>query len=242
MSGSVVIRDPSVLLIGHGSSANANAAAFAHGVRLAASGRYAGAEIGFLKGEPSIATALRQLPEGDVLALPLALSDGHVARVLAPKALKAVDDPRWRVRLLPPAGTASVLPAIVRRRAIAAAEEAGVDPALSALLLIAHGGGAGESRGAAWRIAAELDGTTPFHTVGTAFLEESPSIADAAKRLGAPLVALGLFAERGDHVMRDVARGLERARARAGAPIVDAGPIGVSPGYYDAIEDVLSKI
>lgn len=229
----------SVLLLGHGSADNAHAAAQAHALRLAASGRYAAAEVAFLKGEPSVAAGLARLPAGPVAVVPLALAEGHVTRVLVPKMLAAAADPRRPTTCLNPAGTASVLPRIVGARAVATARQAGLDPSTAALMLIAHGGGTGASRDGAWRMAAALDGATPFHTVGTALLEESPSIAETASRLGNRLVAAGLFAERGDHVQRDIEAELDRLRSATGATILDAGPIGATPAYYEAILEIL---
>jgi len=235
------ISTRSVLLISHGSANNAKAAAWAHAIRLTASGRYAGVEVGFLRGKPTIAEALGALPDGEVLALPLALSDGHVVGNLVPKALSKASDRTHVVRTLPPAGTAALLPQLVAAHAKAAAAKAGLDPTTTGLLLVAHGGGTGESRENAWRMAAALDGATPFHVVATAFLEESPGIVETALRIGGSFAAIGLFAERGDHVMRDVEGALDQARRRLGTTIVDAGPIGASPAYFDAIEEILAN-
>lgn len=230
-----------MLLIGHGSANNAQAAAGAHAVRLEASDRFAGVAVGFLKGKPSVEDALECLPDGRTLVLPLALSDGHVVRVLVPKALAKFRQPKRMLQVLAPAGAASSLPAVVADFAKDAAGRAALDPTGAALLLVAHGGGTGESREAAWRLAAALDGATPFHTVATAFVEESPSIVDTVRRIGPPLVAVGLFAERGDHVLRDISAPLADLRSSFGAPIVDAGPIGASPHYYRAIEEILNS-
>ena len=210
-------------------------------MRLEASGRYGAAEVAFLRGEPTIEASLARLPKGPVAVVPLALSRGHVAGVLIPKALAAAADPLRRTACLEPAGTASVVTRIVGAHALAVARAAKLDPTTAALMLIAHGGGRGESREAAWRIAAALDGTQPFHTVGSAFLEESPSIAETAARLGGALIAVGLFAESGDHVRREVESELDRLRNESGATVIDAGPIGATPAYYDAIVEILER-
>lgn len=104
------------------------------------------------------------------------------------------------------------------------------------LLLVAHGSRVSRaSANGARAMAAHIAHHAPFGRVLTAFVEEPPSIAEAARGLGPRATVLPFFALRAGHVAEDVPRGL----AAAGFRGVLLPALGEHPGAAGVIAAAL---
>ncbi len=104
------------------------------------------------------------------------------------------------------------------------------------LLLVAHGSRVSRASAAGARaMAAQIAHHAPFGRVLTAFVEEPPSIAQAARGLGPLATVLPFFALRAGHVAEDVPRGL----AAVGFRGVLLPALGEHPGAAGVIAAAL---
>lgn len=127
--------------------------------------------------------------------------------------------------ILPPLGADHALPGLAHTAARAAADEAGIDPAKAVLLIAGHGSGRGQAAARATdAFAAALSGRGGFGRVITAFLEQAPFLAEAARGLG-PALCLPFFATAANHVRDDIPAAL--AEAGFDGPVL--APLGLMP-------------
>jgi len=198
-----------LLLVGHGSSRVPDAAGpvLRLAEAVAARGRFAEVAAAFMKQEPPLAGALDAVNAATVVVVPIFAGRGWYTDTLVPRAL-GLDGPVTRrggriVVITPPAGGHPSIPAILARRALAAAD--GLDAARLSLLLIAHGsarGGAGDTPKA---IAAAIARQGRFAEVALGFLEQEPRATDWPSLLsGDQIVALPLLIAQGTHASRDI--------------------------------------
>ncbi|WP_195759884.1 CbiX/SirB N-terminal domain-containing protein [Paracoccus sp. S-4012] len=153
---------------------------------------------------------------------PLFMAEGWFTQSEMPKRLQMAGADGYA--MLRPLGLDPALPAIGLRLAREAAEGAGLDPAVTRLIVVGHGS-AGKSRGSAEATRAfadEIAGTGAFATVECAFIEEPPFLHDLDG--STPAVCLPFFATPAEHTTEDIPEGL----AAAGAPGPIAPPVGVA--------------
>ncbi len=222
-----------LLLCGYGSPEGQDALA-RRAARLAATGRFAETAACSLFGAPSPNSALARLAGDPVLLVPLFMSEG-VTHGLLHERLERLDGGR-EVVLCPTLGSHPGLPRETAAWTRWAIGRRGFCAQDTALLLIGHGTGRDPaSRRALVRIAGAIEAGGGFREVGTAFLEERPSIAEAVRPLAAEhVVALGCFAEPGRHARRDVPEQL----ARCGRETLYLGPLGAADFVDGLIVDL----
>jgi sirohydrochlorin cobaltochelatase len=229
-----LLRDFALLLAAHGErrdgAGNESVAALAADLMRRNVAREVG--IGFIKGVPSIAETLRAIASPTVLVYPLFLSDGYFNRVRLPQLLAKAAVPR-DVRVIEPLGLDPALADLVAVRARTAAQEAGIPPARTTVILLAHGSGSDPaSRQATEQMADRLRHSDAFRDSRAAFLEEPPSLAQAVSGITGPVVVVGLFAGEGLHGGGDVPKlmsEIERDDA------VFAGNVGTFEGIADLV-------
>ena len=201
---------------------------------------FAETAVGFMSRPPNLAQALAGTMAAAVYVVPFFLAHGHFSRTVIPETLARLErDPDRRIRYCAPIGTSPRLAEIVRRRVMAACRQRYLDAAGVSVLLIGHGTPRNsESSVVARELAADLASRRWFARVGTAFLEEAPSVADGLAALdmngGAPVVAVGLFAAEGLHGAEDVPKLLDDGN-RTGRAVHYAGAIGAGPGVAGLI-------
>jgi hypothetical protein len=142
--------------------------------RLAAQRVAAAVALGFLKGAPSIGDAVLRLAGRDLVVYPLFLSD--------PRRLEQAGtfDRGRAAHVLPPLGLDPALRNLIVDRARAYARMRGWSPALTDLVLLAHGSGDNAaSRLATERIARQIAAMRVFAQARPAFLEEPPLLHQA---------------------------------------------------------------
>jgi len=200
-----------LVLVGHGSSRMPDAAGPVLRLAAAVAARHRFAEVGaaFMKQTPPLAGALDSVAAATVVVVPVFAGRGWYTDTLVPRTL-GLDGRVTRrdgrlIVITPPAGGHPAIPAILARRALAAAGE--VDAGRLSLLLIAHGSareekGAGDTPRA---IAAAIAAMGWFAEVAVGFLEQEPRAAEWPGLLtGDDIVALPLLIAQGTHASRDI--------------------------------------
>ena len=170
----------------------------------------------------------------DAMVYPMFMAAGWFTGTELPRRLAAAG--AQGIDILPPFGLDPTLPALCLLKISQAAIACGWDPHQVTLLLIAHGSqrARGSARGA--EEMAELL-RMRLGRVTTAFIEEAPFLADAARDLGPRALALPFFATQAEHVTDDIPAGL--AKAGFAGPCLP--PIGLSPEVPGLIADALCR-
>jgi sirohydrochlorin ferrochelatase len=168
------------------------------------------------------------------LIYPMFMADGWFVRQAIPDRLAAIG--AGRCRIASPFGRDQRVWALCREAAIQAAARKGWRPADTTLVLAAHGSPSDpRPRDAAERAADFLRGAGVFRSVSCGFVDESPTIAEAARVID-PAICLPFFANRARHVMVDLPEMLAAARFSG----VTLDPIGLHPRAAGVIARAVS--
>ncbi len=138
-----------------------------------------------------------------------------------------------RFTLCPPLGLLPGLTRLIVARAVARALREGLRPEAATLLLVGHGSprDPASRRTTLWH-AAGARAAAVFGSVGVAFLDEEPFLAQALGGSIGPTVAVGLFAADGLHASEDVPRCIAR---HAPVSVHYLGAIGEDAGVADLV-------
>ena len=171
----------------------------------------------FWRGTPSFQDAARSSRGQGAVVVPIMASDGYYARRRLPAEL-AKGDPSHSFVIAPPIGTLPALPRVLASmvgEAVTDMAGRGLNPVV---LLVGHGTTRVRSSGDVTRwVRDELARTFPRTEILTAFLDESPYLAEVAASLGSrPVVAAPLLLGGGPHVLVDLASALTPPRTSAG--------------------------
>ena len=209
----------SVILAAHGagdgSEANRRLAELADSLRARRPGvRF---RCAFWKGTPSFEDAARSFLGQGPVVVPIMASGGYYARRRLPEAL-GKGDPSLSFVIARPIGTLPAFARVLATKVGEALRDMARDGLNPLVLLVGHGTTRVRSSGDAARwVRGALDMTFPRTEVLTAFLDESPYLADVAGSLrGRPVVAAPLLMGGGPHVLVDLACALTAPRAPSG--------------------------
>lgn len=192
----------------------------------------------FVRGEPTISTVAGELPRGGAVVYPLFMSDGYYVQHAIPQQMAAGGSSAEEIRIMRPIGLSPLLPGIVTDLALRAADGAAVEPDDAALLLVAHGSQKSpNSRNATLTVAQRVVERNVFGAVETAYLEETPFLADQLAGIERPLIIVGLFAGEGLHGAEDLPHAVT---ACGRSDIVLAEPLSRSAALIDLICSELS--
>jgi len=180
----------------------------------------------------AIAAALDALGAGGrLLVYPHFMADGWFSTEELPRRLRAAGAGDFDI--LPAFGLDPAVPQLCLRRAGEAVLAGGHAPGEAALLLAAHGSPSDTRPAAAAQSAVRfLAGSGLFREVRAGFVDQAPTLADAA-RMDGPAICLPFFASYAGHVAHDVPDAL--AKAEFPGPIL--APIGTdaeAPGIIAA--------
>ncbi len=219
---------PALLLCAHGARGVAGAAA-RHARSLGRRGLFRTVGACALYGEPRLEAVVTGLGQGPLTVLPFMMAEGYTLEKLAGRLAACRPD----ARLLPPLGSSAAMAEVLVARALKGLRAHGRQPSEVALLVVGHGTTRHPASAATARRHADSIRTTGlFAEVATAFLDEAPTLAEAAAGLAAPFVAaVGFLTDAGTHGAGDVARLL----AETGRPGVYFGPIGPDPALLPLI-------
>lgn len=217
---------PALVLAAHGDRGGAepNVVLARQATALAERGCLAAVELGLLKGEPSIESALAAAARsgGEVAVYPFFMTGGYFAETVLPRRVREAGF-GGGCRLLPALGLDPALPGLIADAVVARAVSAGLAPQRSSLLLVGHGSKLGPaSRLATEAAAAEIRRRGLFADVQPAFIEEAPPVAEALIGLAEPIIVFGFLSGDGLHAGEDI----PAAIAASGRPALYAGSVG----------------
>jgi hypothetical protein len=183
----------------------------------------------------ALEAALSALGPRPAPVYPHFMADGWFVGTRLPARLAAAG--REDCAVLAPFGRDPACARLCRAAALEGARAHGLDPAATVLLLAAHGSPSDPRPAAAARAAAEVIARARrFRGVAVGFVDEPPSIAEAARRSGAAL-CLPFFAQRNQHVLADLPEGL----AEAGFTGSLLAPVGEHPSVPELIAAALRR-
>jgi sirohydrochlorin cobaltochelatase len=213
--------DAALVLLGHGSTLNADSAASTHqhASELRRRGIFAQVLTGFWKEHPSFCGVLRGVHAARVFVVPLFISEGYFTEEVIPRELGLAvrgqtGFPRIqrrdgrRVHYCDPVGTHARMTDVIVARALEAMGTGPESPSPhnTSLFVAGHGTGNNEhSRRSVERQVLLLRQHSPFHDVHPVFMEEDPRIGDAYT-LGrtSNLVVVPFFISDGLHSHEDI--------------------------------------
>jgi sirohydrochlorin ferrochelatase len=183
----------------------------------------------------ALEAALSALGPRPLSVYPHFMADGWFVGTRIPARLAAAG--REDCAVLAPFGRDPACAALCLAAALEGARAHGLDPAATVLLLAAHGSPSDPRPAAAARAAADVIARARrFRGVAVGFVDEPPSIAEAARASGAAL-CLPFFAARNQHVLVDLPAGL--AEAGFTGPLL--GPVGEHPAVPGLIAAALRR-
>ena len=154
----------------------------------------------------ALETCLDGLPDSTAI-YPLFMAKGWFVTTALPKRLGSRS-----ARILDPLGVDPQLPFLVKSALHQKLENLGWSASDTDLVIAAHG--SGRSKNPAFvtnEFANKLGHLVTFKSTRTGFVEQSPSIAEAASGCGEKALCLPFFACTGGHVLEDVPQELARA-------------------------------
>ncbi|MBS0564967.1 MAG: cobalamin biosynthesis protein CbiX [Proteobacteria bacterium] len=215
------------LIVAHGQPSDP-APAEADLARLAArvAGLLPGWRVGSatLADRPAVARALAGLAGGGPsrpLVFPFFMAGGWFTRTALPARLAQAG--AAGLTILPPFGLTEGLADLARATLTEAIAGQGWQAGATAIVLAAHGSGRSPAPAAAARRLADSVRAAGVREVRLGFIEEPPSITEAASGAGAQALCLPLFVARWGHVTNDLPAALAAAgfRGHCLAPIGD---------------------
>ena len=203
-----------LLIVGHGSTVNPDSSSptWAHAGEIRRRGCFTSVECAFWKEEPSLRDAVflfdsKSAPE--VYVVPNFISEGYFTQTVIPRELelngkitKRPDGQLWKY--CPPVGNHPAVTDLLLQRAREVAP--GVNPAETALLIVAHGTDLNEnSATAAKREAEKIRTLGKYREVLNVYMEEAPLVKDWRKLTTAPnVVVVPFFISDGLHSYEDI--------------------------------------
>ncbi len=231
-------QDATLILIGHGSTLNADSSAptHQHADELKRRNIFGQVLTAFWKEEPAICAVLRAAYKPRVFCVPLFISEGYFTEEVIPRELGFAPGERvrtageQRIFYCGPIGTHDSMTAVIESRAkeIVARHPfpRAPKPSETALVIAGHGTGNNEnSRKAIERQVELIRAKGEYAEVHAAFMEEEPRIGEAYAIAKVPhIVMVPFFISDGLHSYEDIPMMLGeperivRARLAAGQP------------------------
>ncbi len=215
-----------LLIVGHGSTVNPDSSAptWAHAAEIRRRNCFGNVGCAFWKEEPSLRDAaflFNSETAAEVYVVPNFISEGYFTQKVIPRELelngRITKRPNGQVwKYCPPVGNHSSITDLLLQRARQVAPA--VDPAATALLIVAHGTDLNEnSAAAAKREAEKIRALGQYQAVLNVYMEEAPLVADWQKLTGAAnVVVVPFFISDGLHSYEDI-------------PVL----LGIAPGHSE---------
>lgn len=145
----------------------------------------------------------------DPLVFPHFMADGWFVSTNLPNRLDMTGLSHWR--MLPPLGLSPDLPALALRHVTDFMQTMGLVQGETTLILAAHGSPSDPRPARATEAFGKaLEASGAFSEVRLGYVDEEPSLEEAAQVAG-PALVLPFFAARAGHVLEDLPEGLEAA-------------------------------
>ena len=199
----------SLVLASHGSEATpcANRPQFELAESLEKTGLFAKVVPAFLHGQPAIENVLTQLPEGDVVVVPLMTSEGYYSQTVFPKQLKANPGiENYRILVTPAIGSLPMIQQLVQWRVLESFRNHSLAPNDTTVVVVGHGTRRNAKSGqATHELADSLRVTYSDVRVSVGFLDQDPEISVIAEQIRTPNVLIIPFLiSRGPHTTFDL--------------------------------------
>ena len=210
----MAFRDAALLIVGHGSTVNPDSSAPTLGQAAAIRTRKIFSEVAcaFWKEEPSLRDALLLFDDpaiSEVYVVPNFISEGYFTQTVIPRELELTGHitkrPNGQVwKYCEPVGNHSSMTDLLLQRAGATGGD--LDPAQTALLIVAHGTDLNEnSAAAAKREAGKIRALKKYAEVLNVYMEETPLVSDWAQLTTTPnVVVVPFFISDGLHSYEDI--------------------------------------
>ncbi len=200
---------PHAVIVAHGQPSDPETAEIA----LSEFARKVGAAAGDVSVHSATLAAPGRLEEvlttlpNDTVIYPLFMAKGWFVTGALPKRLG-----ERPLRILDPLGIDPALPELVAQTLREELDRLRWDSVETALVIAAHGSGRSKNPSSVTReFAAALSHYLEFKSARIGFVEEAPSISEAAQDTGPKTLCLPFFACAGGHVSEDVPNELQRA-------------------------------
>jgi sirohydrochlorin cobaltochelatase len=257
--------DAALLIVGHGSTVNADSSAptLAHAAEIRRRRIFADVQCAFWKEEPSLRDALFLFDVDlarEVYVVPNFISEGYFTQTVIPRELQLngrltarANGQVWKY--CEPVGNHPLMTELLLKRA---GEIAGdIDPAETSLLIVAHGTDLNENSAVAAKREAEKIRTIGRHAaVLNVYMEDAPRVSEWRQLTTTPnVVVVPFFISDGLHSYEDIPRLLGIAHTRStsrsgGFPAADLSADGghgdrrslMSPGLKQIFRDSPYKI
>jgi sirohydrochlorin cobaltochelatase len=234
-------QDSALVLLGHGSTLNADSAlpTLRHADELRRRGLFAQVVTGFWKEHPLFCGVLRGVFAPRVFVVPLFISEGYFTEEIIPRELGLAERgqlefPRVQARngrtfhYCGPVGTHSSMTGVIlsRARSVVEGSADAPEPSATSLFIAGHGTGNNEnSRRAIEDQVLAIRRLGTYHDVHAIFMEEDPRIQDVHTLAETPnAVVVPFFISDGLHSFEDIPvmlgepQEVVRERFRAGQP------------------------
>jgi sirohydrochlorin cobaltochelatase len=237
-----------LVLVGHGSTLNADSAAptYQHAAALRRRGVFAQVQEAFWKQEPSLAGVLRGVFAPRVFIVPLFISEGYFTEQVIPRELgfcgnDQLDFPRVQRRgsqtlhYCGPVGTHPSMTHVLLARAWETVERfpAGAPPASEDTALFIAGHGTGNNENSRKAIEHQVELIRPLNryaAVHAVFMEEEPRIAECYALAPVPnIVMVPFFISDGLHSFEDIPVMLGEPEATVQARFKSGQPTWINP-------------
>jgi sirohydrochlorin cobaltochelatase len=223
----------SLVLVGHGFPRRPHARhpAHDHAERLQEAEPLDEVTPALMKGEPSLETALRSIPGGRAVVVPLFVSDGYFVGEALPERVEDNRPEGLTVEYAQPIGTHEKVTDVLTGLALSAIDG---PPEGVELALLGHGSEHGSAnREAVGSHACRIAERGTFAAVRSYFIEEEPGVELLPTEAGAEeTVAVPVFVAEGGHVREDIPEqlGIEgRDGTVEGTHVTCTDPVGTDP-------------
>lgn len=204
-------------------------------------------EMAFVKGCPSLDDVLETCGPGEIVILPLCLSEGFFCRKIIPEAVaRSIEGKEMTVTYLPSlASRPKRLLHLLAMQASSLVHEG--SRGKTHLLLVSHGS---EWNDRSDELFHELEGAIPgFRSYSHAYLKLPPSLEDVVREMPeGDVLVLPYFLSRGHHTLDDIPASFGMAgsvfgTSQAGGRLIHyAEPLGMHPAVADIIGDIVEGV
>ena len=229
--------DAALVLVGHGSSKNPDAASATLGLAdsIRRRGLFAEVHAAFLRQEPLVRDVMAGLSATEAYVVPNLTCKGYVATQVLPRELGTADT----VRLCEPVGSHPAIADMVAARIHAM----GLPAPDTAIIVVGHGTARDDASTRQTRVLAEsLLGTGVAAEAAAVFLEIPPYVGDWTSIITAPnvivvpfLMALGLHGAEDIPSMLGIDPGKAGPFALEGRSLTLLPPVGSDPAVADIV-------
>ncbi len=256
------MRDAALLLLGHGSTLNADSSAptYQHAEEIRRRGVFAEVHVGFWKEEPNFRQALRQTSCRTVYVVPNFISSGYFTEQIIPREL-GLTGPVTRVGeqdvyYCQPVGLSPVMTEVLLKRAqeVVAASSEPCDPKQTCLFICGHGTSMNDnSTKIIHEQAAIISARGLYADCQGVLMEQHPFVKDWRTLTDCPnVIVVPFFISDGLHSYEDIPvllglthdmreKGFANPHREGERRLWYASAIGTDTGIADVVLDLVTK-